>query len=274
MIKTEKLYSLDDISVIPEVSSDIKSRSECNPFTESIEGKSGFLPVIAAPMDSVVDEENYENFWESGLSCIIPRTVSIEKRLKLCEKVFCAFGFKEIEEEFLGKDYEGKKLYILIDVANGHMTYQFELGKSLREKYGDRLKLMGGNIANPETYKCYDNYGFDYVRCGIGGGCFIKGTKILLADGREVSIENIKPGDNIINSKGNIDTVINTTKIISNNNLLKINDSITCTENHQFYVVNKSDMNNISDENLHEYAYWIQARELDSEKHMLIKLNV
>ena len=274
MIKTEKLYSLDDISVIPEVSSDIKSRSECNLFTESIEGKSGFLPVIAAPMDSVVDEENYKSFWESGISCVIPRTVPLEERLKLCKKVFCAFGFKEIEEEFLEKNYEGKKLYILIDVANGHMTYQFELGKSLKNKYGDRLKLMGGNIANPETYKCYDNYGFDYVRCGVGGGCFIKGTKILLADGREVSIENIKPGDNIINSKGNIDTVINTTKIISNNNLLKINDSITCTENHQFYVVNKSDMNNISDENLHEYAYWIQARELDSEKHMLIKLNV
>lgn len=170
MIKTEKLYSLDDISVIPEVSSDIKSRSECNPFTESIEGKSGFLPVIAAPMDSVVDEENYKSFWESGISCIIPRTVPLEERLKLCKKVFCAFGFKEIEEEFIEKNYEGKKLYILIDVANGHMTYQFELGKSLKNKYGDRLKLMGGNIANPETYKCYDNYGFDYVRCGVGGG--------------------------------------------------------------------------------------------------------
>ena len=170
MIKTEKLYSLDDISVIPEVSSDIKSRSECNPFTESIEGKSGFLPVIAAPMDSVVDEENYKSFWESGISCVIPRTTPLEKRLKLCEKVFCAFGFKEIEEEFLEKNYEGRNLYILIDVANGHMTYQFELGKSLKNKYGDHLKLMGGNIANPETYKCYDNYGFDYVRCGVGGG--------------------------------------------------------------------------------------------------------
>lgn len=170
MIKTEKLYSLDDISIIPRVSSDIKSRSECNPFTESIEGKSGFLPVIAAPMDSVVDEENYENFWESGISCVIPRTVSPDKRLELCEKVFCAFGFKEIEEEFLEKNYEGEKLYILIDVANGHMTYQLELGKSLKNKYGDRLKLMGGNIANPETYAYYNAYGFDYVRCGIGGG--------------------------------------------------------------------------------------------------------
>ena len=170
MISTEKLYCLDDISVIPAVSSNIKSRKECNPFTESIEGTPGFLPVIAAPMDSVVDNTCYEEFWRSGLSCVIPRTVSLETRLGLCGKVFCAFGFKEIEDEFLTKDCEHENLYILIDVANGHMTYQFELGEKLREKYETRLKLMGGNIANPDTYKHYEDSGFDYVRCGIGGG--------------------------------------------------------------------------------------------------------
>lgn len=274
MISTEKLYCLDDISVIPAVSSNIKSRKECNPFTESIEGTPGFLPVIAAPMDSVVDNTCYEEFWRSGISCIIPRTVPLETRLGLCGKVFCAFGFKEIEDEFLGKNCEHENLYILIDVANGHMTYQFELGERLREKYETRLKLMGGNIANPDTYKHYEDSGFDYVRCGIGGGCFIRGTKVLMSDGREVSIENIKPGDSIINSKGDIDTVIDTTKLISDKELLKINESITCTENHQFYVINKSDIDCISDDNIHEFAHWIQAKDLDTEKHMLIELNV
>ena len=101
MINKEILYSLDDISVIPAVSSDVRSRKECNPFTFSLEGKDNFLPIITAPMDSVVDDTCYDNFWDSGISAIIPRTVNLETRLELCEKVFCAFGFDEIEKEFI-----------------------------------------------------------------------------------------------------------------------------------------------------------------------------
>ena len=171
MIKTEKLYSLEDISIIPAVSSDIRSRKECCPFTESIEGAENYYPIIAAPMDSVVDEFCYQEFWESRLSCVLPRTVPLVTRLIMCERVFCAFGFKEIEEELLGKTFDHhENLYVLIDVANGHMDYQLELGQRLREKYGSKLKLMGGNIANPETIKLYDRADFDYVRCGVGGG--------------------------------------------------------------------------------------------------------
>ena len=170
MINKEVLYSLDDISVIPAISSDVRSRKECNPFTYSLEGKENYLPIITAPMDSVVDNTCYKKFWDSGISAIIPRTVDLEIRLRLCGEVFCAFGFDEIEKEFISKTKEGDKLYLLIDVANGHMNYQIELGKKLKDKYGDKLKLMGGNIANPETYKYYNNAGFDYLRCGVGGG--------------------------------------------------------------------------------------------------------
>lgn len=170
MINKEILYSLDDISVIPAVSSDVRSRKECNPFTFSLEGKDNFLPIITAPMDSVVDDTCYDKFWDSGVSAIIPRTVNLETRLELCEKVFCAFGFDEIEKEFISKTKESNDLYLLIDVANGHMDYQIRLGKKLKNKYGDKLKLMGGNIANPKTYELYNEVGFDYLRCGVGGG--------------------------------------------------------------------------------------------------------
>ena len=63
-----------------------------------------------------------------------------------------------------------KKIYMCIDIANGHMIRQIELGKKLKEKFGRKLVLMGGNIANPETYLEYDKAGFDFVRVGIGGG--------------------------------------------------------------------------------------------------------
>ena len=166
------LYSLSDVSIIPTPVSDIESRSECYPFTQSIEGKDQFLPLIAAPMASVVGPGNYKVFWDNNISCIIPRTTPLQERLRLCPEVMCAFGLREVEENFIEKPYNlmGQKLYILIDIANGHMKKEIDLGKKLKGIYGNSLVLMGGNIANPSTYLAYNGAGFDFLRVGIGGG--------------------------------------------------------------------------------------------------------
>ena len=57
--------------------------------------------------------------------------------------------------------------------SNGHMPAVFDLTKRSKEKYGDSLVLMVGNVANPETYALLSDAGADYVRIGIGngGGC-------------------------------------------------------------------------------------------------------
>lgn len=168
------LYSLEEITIIPEVVTKINSRSQCIPWVPRIDGKkdSEFLPVIAAPMASVVSPENYKTFHDNLISCIIPRNIPLSERLKLCSEVFCAFSMKEIEENFIEQHQQstGSELYVLIDIANGHMKSQIELGRALKELYGFSIKIMGGNIANPETYKLYDKAGFDYLRVGIGGG--------------------------------------------------------------------------------------------------------
>jgi isopentenyl diphosphate isomerase/L-lactate dehydrogenase-like FMN-dependent dehydrogenase len=59
--------------------------------------------------------------------------------------------------------------YICLDMANGHMEAQIDLGKELKTK-NPGVKIMGGNIANPRTYRYYDAAGFDYVRVSIGSG--------------------------------------------------------------------------------------------------------
>ena len=172
MINKEILYSLRDISIIPSVISEIKSRSECNPTCFDITGKKeGYLPLITAPMSCVLDENNYKEYDKLGISIIIPRTVSSKRRIEMMTKYFCAFSIKEVEDilEF-PIPTDDIKYYILIDVANGHMKKQIELGKKLKDKFGSSVVIMGGNIANPETYKEYENAGFNMVRCGIGGG--------------------------------------------------------------------------------------------------------
>ena len=51
MLNKEVLYSLADISIIPAITTDIRSRSECNPRQPDIEGSPGslLLPVIVSP---------------------------------------------------------------------------------------------------------------------------------------------------------------------------------------------------------------------------------
>lgn len=175
MIYTDKImYALEDISIVPAQVSEIESRKQCNPKEEfGIEGNPNMYPVIAAPMDSVISDWNWEYFLKNGISPIIPRNIPWQKRLELCGTVFCAFSLVEAEGIFLRRqtqlpDYP--RFFVLIDIANGHMKKQIELGYQLKKMYGDHIVLMGGNIANPKTYEFYDKAGFDYVRSGIGGG--------------------------------------------------------------------------------------------------------
>ena len=69
---------------------------------------------------------------------------------------------------FAGENY--KPFNICIDLAQGSMECLLEVCASLKDKYGDYVNLMTGNIANPETYIEYCKAGIDYVRCSIGTG--------------------------------------------------------------------------------------------------------
>lgn len=169
MLKKEPLYSLSDITIIPAVKTDIESRSECDPFKKGILGLSGYYPLITAPMDFINPYTAYE-FENAHVSAIIPRIVDYEKRLELMNLNFCAFSLAECKDILLRSFSPKTTVYILIDIANGMMDAELEVGAALKAKFGDYCKLMGGNIGNPATYLLYDAYGFDFVRVGIGDG--------------------------------------------------------------------------------------------------------
>ena len=172
MLNTKPLYSLADISIIPARTTNIRSRSECNPRQPNIEGNpdSLLLPIIVSTMScnwvgGISDAGIYR---QAGINTIIPRTIDLDIRLHTLKDTMTAFSLDEAQY-LLGRE-ESEKIYVCIDIANGHMTHQIRIGKELKEKFGDRIVLMGGNIANPETYQDYDAAGFDFVRVGIGGG--------------------------------------------------------------------------------------------------------
>ena len=158
------LLSFNDICLVPSVISEIEHRSECSPYLDN-----GMLPLFTAPMTSVIDENNWKIFKENKINTIIPRSVSWETRLDLSDTTFIAVSLFEFEELFKYVDFSDCR-YICIDIANGHMKKLLDLCKKAKSIFGNRIQIMAGNIANPDTYLEYAKVGIDYVRCGIGGG--------------------------------------------------------------------------------------------------------
>jgi IMP dehydrogenase/GMP reductase len=167
------LFTLDDIVLIPAVFNKIKHRSQCSPYVREhslLPGTNSKLPLFTAPMSCVINDENYTIFKNNGINTIIPRNIDINIRLKLAKDTFVALGLEEFETLIDNNDSLPHKMFILIDIANGHMEQLYILSKLAKEKYGDNLVLMVGNIANPQTYLEYSAIGVDFVRVGIGTG--------------------------------------------------------------------------------------------------------
>lgn len=171
LIKEVK-YSYGDVSIIPCVTTDIEHRRDCVPLDEN-----GMLPLFTSPMDTVVNENNYEKFESELIYPILPRTTSLEKRVsRSVSGYWAAYSLDEFELIFCDNNEILKskgKIFALIDLANGHMEKMLTVAKKARRLYDDKLVIMAGNVANPKSYIEYAKAGIDYVRLsiGTGGGC-------------------------------------------------------------------------------------------------------
>jgi IMP dehydrogenase/GMP reductase len=166
----KNLFDFDDILIQPEIITNISSRSEITPYYV---GKK--LPLMTAPMDTVIDENNFIHFNKVGITPILPRIKNpdydyVDTNLFLS---YSLIDFKKIFIESRPKISENEQMFALIDVANGHMGELYDASKEAKRIYGERLVLMVGNVANPETFELFCSINVDYVRIGIGngGGC-------------------------------------------------------------------------------------------------------
>ena len=168
-IEQKIYYTYNDLTIQPGVISHIQHRSECIPWDD--EGK---LPLFTAPMNTVINKDNFDLFEANNIHAILPRTESLEDRIRYSTNgKWAAYSLNEFSDVFCNEDNKlptDNKLKALIDVANGHMSIIFDLAKKAKSIYGDDLMLMGGNIANPMTYELYAEAGFWGVRVSIGTG--------------------------------------------------------------------------------------------------------
>lgn len=161
-------YELSEINIVQDPISYIDHRAECNPYI-NFYGKD-YYPVIVAPMGAVTNEHNYKTWLDEKFLCVVPRTVDLMERLNIMYETFASFSLSEAENTLASLDLGDKRAYVCIDIAQGTMNRLYEICKTLKEKYGQQMVIMTGNVANPEAYSYYANIGIDYMRVCIGTG--------------------------------------------------------------------------------------------------------
>jgi IMP dehydrogenase/GMP reductase len=163
----EQLFDFDDILIEPSILSPIKSRSEIN--TRTIWGN---LPLMTAPMDTVINQDNFHLFKNKGIIPILPRIPNPQSDW-VDYNNFLSYSLTDFQRLFLREKVYvpiSERIRVLIDIANGHMTDLYESVKKAKIMYGDEIYLMVGNVANPKTFREYCDVGVDLVRIGIGNG--------------------------------------------------------------------------------------------------------
>lgn len=170
MLKEERvLYGYKDVTIIPSATTNIRSRSECNPFILNVKDDKR-LPIITAPMSSVVTEEDIYTYEKNYITPILPRNIEEDIRIHWAgEGEWIAVGLEEFERNFCIAPGSTKVMRVCIDVANGHMTRIRDLVQEAR-KLNPNLIIMAGNIANPRTIVDYCEWGINFARVGIGSG--------------------------------------------------------------------------------------------------------
>ena len=165
------MYSLDEIGLIPAATSSIKHRADVNPFYGDK------LPIFVAPMTCLLNLDNWETFYNSKVIPIWPIRDANNKDRELPSYDLVGWTAMTIEEfkwvfreHIAPRDIPKEYFKVLIDCANGNMEELFSIVKDAKQEYGDKLVVMIGNIANPETYLECCKAHVDYVRVGIGGG--------------------------------------------------------------------------------------------------------
>lgn len=151
------MLDFNDLLIVPKEMTDINTRSAINPF------RNKKLPLITAPMDTVVSNENVSIFLDNKINVCQPRCVKNHMGIK-------SYSISQINRLF--DTNQLKSDTYLIDVANGHMDSVLKTTRKIKQG-NPFITLMVGNIANAETYRLLSDAGADYVRVGIGngGGC-------------------------------------------------------------------------------------------------------
>jgi IMP dehydrogenase len=179
----------DDVLIVPSKSA-VRSRNDPNLATRLTRRHHITLPFISANMDTVTESGMMIAMAGLGGLGILHRFMSVEAQVQEVRKaraagvklVAASIGVNEearVRAEALVR--EGVDI-LTIDIAHGHSTAMLETLHWLRDKFGDQVDLIAGNVATPEATEELIAAGADAIKVGIGPGSMCT-TRIITGAG-------------------------------------------------------------------------------------------
>lgn len=234
------LVSLNEIALMPNFISFVRHRKDVNPFYGDK------LPIFVSPMTCILNRYNFDTFYNSKVIPIYPvikRETNERLNTFFKENEWRAVTLDEFKHMFnsctMQEDVPDEYYHILIDCANGHMSELFDIVKDAKQEYGNKLVVMTGNIANPDTYIECCKAQIDYVRVGIGGNIACEtGSKT----GIHISLAYLLSEINKIRKDYTFDGILKTTngiktKVVADGGIDTIDKAMKCLALGADYVM-------------------------------------
>ena len=146
----------DDVLIVPSKSA-VRSRKDPSLASRVTRRFNLELPFISANMDTVTESAMAIAMHKLGGLGILHRFMSVEQQVQEirlvkeagCDLIGASIGVNgEGRERAHALVQAGAKI-LTIDIAHGHSEAMIEIVKWLKDKFGDRVDLIAGNVATP-----------------------------------------------------------------------------------------------------------------------------
>lgn len=168
--------SYDDVLLIPQYST-VESRSDVDLSTQITPRIKLSLPLISSNMSTVTSTEFAIALGKLGGLGVIPRFVTSEEEANMVmetkkHKVLVGAAVGVREDGFERAEYVVKAGadILFLDVAHGYLDKVLTATKLLKQKYGQSVDIVAGNVATEEATDALFKSGADSVKVGIGPG--------------------------------------------------------------------------------------------------------
>ena len=170
-----KVFDFDEVQLLPKRCI-VSSRSECKTSVKL--GKHKFqIPLVPANMTTIINEDLALEMASKKYFYIMHRFninnidfIKKAKKKKLIASI--SIGVKEKHFKEIEQMAEQKIIpdYITIDIAHGHANSVRDMIKFIREKLGENVFIIAGNVATPEAINDLERWGADATKVGVGPG--------------------------------------------------------------------------------------------------------